>query len=611
MPGLCGIIGRGSETGLDASLELMLDSLKYEEFYKHDKYCDDSLGVYLGWTYFVEDKSYQLPLFNEKKDIIAFATGQLFNSVDDINWLKSRNHDLQQCRYNTLVHLYEEKGEHFVEKLNGLFSGLLLDLRNKAIYIFNDRYGFGRIYYLIKENIFYFSTEAKALLRLFPETRQFDFDALSDWLTCGAVLGDSALFKNISIIPPASLWKITEDGCRKGCYFCPEDKNQDNSLKKDLEGYFNELRAAFERVIPKYLNESDDIGFSVTGGKDTRIILAFLNSQAHKIKTYTFGSKFRKNYDEKIGSEVAEMFGMPHSTIKVGFEFLKNFPRLAEKTVYISDGLMDVSGAPDLYANSIARNISLIRLNGNYGQEIIERSIAFKPSLKPKKFLAEEIKNLTEDSHKKYQQEKLQTSLFNFIIKKQLPWFHYNRYKLESSQLYLYSPFLDNEIVELAGKYKIEENENLSLVRLRLYAEVYPPLGKIPTDRGYVYQRSSFLDRLRILFRETTFKAEYAYDYGMPQWATMVDNILRPLNLGKLFLGRHKFYHFRVWYRDDLREYVRQVLLDKVTLDRPYLDKKAVQEIVDKHTKGIGNYTLEIHKLLTLEMINRTLFKSE
>ena len=59
-------------------------------------------------------------------------------------------------------------------------------------------------------------------------------------------------------------------------------------------------------------------------------------------------------------------------------------------------------------------------------------------------------------------------------------------------------------------------------------------------------------------FLDLTVKAEYAYDYGMPQWVARIDHVLAPLHLERLFLGRHKFYHFRVWYRDTLSAYFRK-----------------------------------------------------
>ena len=90
-------------------------------------------------------------------------------------------------------------------------------------------------------------------------------------------------------------------------------------------------------------------------------------------------------------------------------------------------------------------------------------------------------------------------------------------------------------------------------------------------------------------YLDFTFKAEYAYDYGMPQSVVNVDHALSSLHLERLFLGRHKFYHYRVWYRDALGSYVREMLLDARTLSRPYLQRAALEDLVKAHLKGTRN----------------------
>ena len=74
---------------------------------------------------------------------------------------------------------------------------------------------------------------------------------------------------------------------------------------------------------------------------------------------------------------------------------------------------------------------------------------------------------------------------------------------------------------------------------------------------GFCIARAPVIGKLRHLYQEFTVKSEYAYDYGMPQWLAGIDHVLAPLHLERLFLGRHKFYHFRVWYRDKLSQYVK------------------------------------------------------
>src|SRR5204862_6261747 len=107
---------------------------------------------------------------------------------------------------------------------------------------------------------------------------------------------------------------------------------------------------------------------------------------------------------------------------------------------------------------------------------------------------------------------------------------------------------------------------------------------------------------------EFTYKAEYAYESGMPQGLARMDHLFKPILLERRFLSRHKMFHFRVWYRDALSQYVRDMLLDARALSRPYLERKTVETVVRGHLKGNRNYTSEIHKMLTLELVHRLFF---
>jgi asparagine synthase (glutamine-hydrolysing) len=142
--------------------------------------------------------------------------------------------------------------------------------------------------------------------------------------------------------------------------------------------------------------------------------------------------------------------------------------------------------------------------------------------------------------------------------------------------------------------------------RLRLVRHGNPELAKLRTDRG-IGGLNSVLTRGVLEF---LFKAEYAYDYGMPQWIAQLDHLFAPLHLERLWLGRHKVFHFRIWYRDNLADYVREILLDQRSLARPYVDGEAVRTIVNRHIKGDRNYTTEIHRMLTLELTHRLFIDS-
>ena len=152
---------------------------------------------------------------------------------------------------------------------------------------------------------------------------------------------------------------------------------------------------------------------------------------------------------------------------------------------------------------------------------------------------------------------------------KQAPWHHYGLLALEQTQLALRSPYLDNEFVRTVYRAPAVALANDDLCR-RLIAEGDDAMSRIGTDRRTGSDRGPLAAAAARYRHEFSYKAEYAYDYGMPDWLAKSDQRLSGLHLERLFLGRHKFSHFRSWYKGPLSRYIRDVLLDPSALSRPY-----------------------------------------
>jgi asparagine synthase (glutamine-hydrolysing) len=304
---------------------------------------------------------------------------------------------------------------------------------------------------------------------------------------------------------------------------------------------------------------------------------------------------------------VAEICGQRHEVIPVGQDFLSQFPRLAERTVYLTDGAMDVSGSGDLFVNRMAQEIAPVRLTGNYGGEILRSIVAFKPMPLLDGIFEPQFGQSIRSAAETYFGE-LTGRRQSFVAFKQVPWHHFSRLCLELSQLTVRSPYLDNELVALA--YQIPEHLAVSnAMSLRMINDGNSALGSMGTDRNLMHGADAMIDRLKHLYEEFTFRAEYAFDYGMPHWLAKLDNLARPFHIERAFLGRHKFCHFRTWYRQELSRYVKDILLDSRTLARPYYNASTIQKIVKGHTEGSRNHTLEIHRVLTAELIQRQLIE--
>jgi asparagine synthase (glutamine-hydrolysing) len=605
MPGIVGIVSQRPSEQYYALVKSMVKCLIHEPFYTDGTYINEELGLWSGWACHEGTFGDCLPIWNEEKDICLLFSGEDFADQADIDALRMRGHEFGSDDASYLVHLYEEMGYRFLEKLNGWFSGVLLDLREQKFILFNDRYGVNRLYYHEDSHGFYFSSEAKALLKILPGTRQLNLRSLGEVLCCEAVLENRSLFSGISLLPGGSSWVFSPgEPVKKKTYF----KHEAWESQPELSGshFYEKLKETWTRVLPRYFRGKQPVGLSLTGGVDSRMILACASRPPGTLPCYTWGGKYRDCADVKIARRSATICQQPHQTIFVGVDFLSQFPDLAERAVYISDGTMDVTGSIDLYVQELARQIAPVRLSGVCGGEILRRLVMFKPDPPQEDFFDPELARSFRNAATTYASE-LQGHKLSFTSFKQAPWYMASKFTVERSQVTYRTPYFDNDLVALAYQTPAELLNNKPA--LHLIADGNPALGRIGTDRGIAFRTIPGLTPILHGYQEFTFKAEYAYDYRMPQWLARLDHAFAPLHLERLFIGRHKFHHFRVWYRDELSRRLKEMLLDSEARSRAYLHAGSLERMLKDHMDGRRNYTFEIHKILTLELIQRELIE--
>ena len=601
MPGIVGLITKKPSEQAREELCQMVKAIRHEPFYTIGTWIDESLGIYVGWSAANNSLSSRMPLRNEKGDVVLVFSGEEFASPETARRLKERGHAINGHGPAYLVHLYEDDPS-FPAGLDGMFHGLVVDRKRGTATLFNDRYGMYRIYCHEAKDAFYFAAEAKAILTVRPELRKANARSLGEFVALSCVLQDRTLFEGIHRLPGASTWTFRGGSVeRKSTYFQPREWEEQPPL--DSESYYRDLRETVSRTLPKYFNNGERIGIALTGGLDTRIIMAWQRAASESLSCYTFGGPFRDSEDVLVARRVASVCGHPHQVISVDGDFLKSFPHYAERTMYLTEGCVDLSRSPDLYVSERAREIAPIKVVGTYGSEIIRQAPMFKPVEPTPGLFRAELLSEVQKAATTYAELRREHPL-TFSAFRQSPWYHSGVLALEQTQLTVRSPFLSNDFVRAVFRAPKSAHANGD-VRLRLIGDGNAALGQIPSDRGVGGASGPLSRMLSRAILEFSFRSEYAYDTGMPQWLARIDHLFSPLHPEKLFLGRHKFYHFRVWYRDALSGYVRDMLLDSRTLSRPYLERKGVEAAVLGHLKGDRNYTTDIHKLLSLELLHR------
>jgi asparagine synthase (glutamine-hydrolysing) len=600
MPGIVGLITREPHRSAEQQLLQMLRAISHEAFYSTGTWVDQQLGVYIGWTSLKGSFCDGMPLVSPSGNVCLVFSGEEYsNSGSSREGQSLENGDRMDASY--LIRRYEQNPS-FVQSLNGMFHGLIADRTRGVVKLFNDRFGMHRLCYHTSNSSFIFATEAKAILAVRPELRAGDPRSLGEFVAFSCVLENRTIFKDIQVLPAASEWTFRNaELAQRNTYFEPREWEDQAPLA--AEPYYQELRSVLTSTLPRYFEGRQQMGIAMTGGLDTRVILALHPPTPGSLPSYTFGGPFRESQDVRVGRRIATICGQTHRVIEVSNDFLNSFPDYAERCVYLTEGTVDVSRSADIYLSQRVREIAPVKIVGTYGSEIVQQAVMFKPTDPPAGMYCPDFLSYVRDARMTYSSLRRQHPV-TFAAFRQSPWYHHGILSMEQSQITVRSPFMDNEFVRTVYRAPKESTADGD-VRLRLINDGNVALRQIRSDRGVGGAGGILSSALVRAFQEFTFKAEYAYDYGMPQSVARIDHLLAGLHLERLFLGRHKLLHFRLWYRDRLAGYVRQMLLDPRALARPYLERKGVEAMISGHLKGNRNYTKEIHRLLSLELLHR------
>jgi len=588
MPGIVGIIGRGAPDEYQRLVRTMIATMMHEPSYASGTLCDPDLGVYAGWVAHPGSFAARQSTARSEGQPAVVLSGECFGE--------------SSAGAATPLDLYNGRGGGFVEALDGSFTGLLLDPRHRRGFLFNDRFGAERIYYHETGSTLYFASEAKALLGVCPQLRQLDEEGVAQFLTYGATVPERTLFRDIRVMPPASIWTF-DDRVQptKRLYFRPSDWQ---ALPELPPSEFRErLAAAFHCAVHASAEADTPVGVSITGGLDTRMIMACMPRVGCTPICYTFAGIEGETLDVRLGRRVAQVCGLEHRTLRIDVDFLAAYGDFVDRTTFITDGCAGALGAHEIYLNSLARQVAPVRLTGNFGSEILRGMSTFKPADLSNELLEPEW--IARVAALRSSEAARERHPVVFAAFHEIPAIHFGIPAAARSQLTFRSPFLRNEIVELAVRSPASERS--SPAACAAVIERYDAaLSEIPTDRGVLPQADATNRTWSRLFAAVTFKLDYWHKEGLPAPLTRLEPLLNRLS-GAGLLGLHKFLPYRGWFRRELAGYVTSVLTDASTRRMPYWSARSLDRILADHQNGRRNHLREINTILTLESVNRCL----
>ena len=180
----------------------------------------------------------------------------------------------------------------FLERIDGLYSAVIYDADQKKIHLITDRYGLRYLYWSKYEGGLVWASDLKTFLALPNFEPHIDREAVEQFLQIGYCLEDRTWFENVRLVPPGSVlsWDIETNDLQSQQYWW-WDKIQPLSEQRTEADIAEQLFHLFQTSINRRSKEADKVGVTLSGGLDSRAILAAMPDQASHIHAVTLGKQ--------------------------------------------------------------------------------------------------------------------------------------------------------------------------------------------------------------------------------------------------------------------------------------------------------------------------------
>jgi asparagine synthase (glutamine-hydrolysing) len=310
------------------------------------------------------------PIENEDGTVVVVCNGEIYNFRQLRAELERAGHRFKtRSDTEVIVHLYEERGDAFLEELEGMFGLAVWDKRKRRLLVARDGLGIKPIYYVLGDGQLAFASEAKALLELPHVRKRLDPVALAQYFALGYVGAPHCMFEGMrKLLPGEAL--IVEAGRVSSRQFWSLPEEVDDSLSEAQ--WIEATRVQLERAVSEQMVSDVPIGAFLSGGVDSSTVVALMSRHTdHPVKTYSIGfrgSSGAELYNElPFARQVAEQFRTDHREIVVQPDVAALLPGLLW---HMDEPIADAAFITTYLVSKFAREDVTVILSGVGGDEL-------------------------------------------------------------------------------------------------------------------------------------------------------------------------------------------------------------------------------------------------
>jgi asparagine synthase (glutamine-hydrolysing) len=507
-----------------------------------------------------------------------------------------------------LAALYQRFGDRFVEKLNGAFSFVLWDLRERKLLAAVDGVGVSRLVYFQNGKTLLIASRIDALLRCGEVVAQVNPRAVANFMNFGVNLAPETIFTQVHRLSPGMLLISKDGNTRTERYW---DMNYGLGDEAGEEPLSRRLEAVVEEAVAAQCKSDtfDEVGAYLSGGTDSSTVVGMMSRlNRGPVNAFSIGFEEAHFNELEYAGITASKFKAKHHTYLVSpGDCLEALPHMVR---FFDEPFANSSAIPTYFcARLAAANGMKALLAGDGGDELfggnerylIDQIFHAYQTVPPvlRKRLIEPLLHCTP------MRNGLAGKARRYVQRSNMPAFErfysYNFLCSHPPEEVFEKDFLTElagySVLETPSRYFSEAPARAHLDKL-LYLDVKITLGDsdLPkvtqmSELAGIQTRFPFLDRSVMEFsgciparlKVKGFQKRYLFKRAFRN--------LLPLEVIKK--KKHGFgIPVSTWLKDDprMREFSRDVLFSARARNRGYFRRAFLEDLIQKHEADASTY---------------------
>jgi asparagine synthase (glutamine-hydrolysing) len=296
-------------------------------------FLEEELGLAFRRLSIIDLEGGNQPMTNEDGSIVLVCNGEIYNYHELRAGLELKGHSFRtKSDVEVLVHLYEESGVDFLNKLNGQFAFAIYDRKKKELFLAKDQVGINPLYYTIANGVLVFASEIKAILEYPSVPREVDLTGLDQMLSFPGVVSPRTMFKGIESLKSGHYITVRDGDLRVTEYWDLDyPKVGEISYDKPESYYVDELKNLLAQSVKYRLQADVPVGFYLSGGLDSSLIAAMIRQGTPDGHRHSFSISFteRDISEAKYQQMMAGHVGSEHHEILFDWaEIAERLPKM-------------------------------------------------------------------------------------------------------------------------------------------------------------------------------------------------------------------------------------------------------------------------------------------